>query len=80
MRCAQTGCEISADTLLELGEVPIFCPTCGHPLAFVMTRTEIADSLGIPEEEVPTSEHDKELFDPHEKIGTAHVEPDDDGD
>jgi hypothetical protein len=51
MRCAQSGCEISADMLIENGIVPELCPTCGHPLAFVLTRLETAEALGLPLEE-----------------------------
>lgn len=50
MNCAQRGCEIRVDALMEAGEVPTHCPTCGHPMQFILSRQEVGDLMGL---EVP---------------------------
>lgn len=47
MNCAQSGCEVTADSLMESGQVPAHCPTCGHPLRLVLTAGEVAEFMGL---------------------------------
>lgn len=51
MHCAQSGCEIKLESLIELGYVPNLCPTCNHPLMFGLTRFELAEAVGLPNED-----------------------------
>lgn len=56
MNCAQRGCEIPPDSLMEAGHVPLACAVCGHPLIFVMSREEVAEISSLPLEEPQTEE------------------------
>lgn len=50
MKCAQSGCDVPAELLAELGAVPRLCPTCNHPLLIVVTPEEAGEIMGLPVE------------------------------
>lgn len=51
MNCAQSGCEISPEAMMEAGAIPRACPTCGHPLRIVVTVEELGELSGLQVEE-----------------------------
>lgn len=56
MNCAQSGCEITPDSLMEAGSIPRLCPTCGHPLRIVVSVEELAEMSGVPAEDEPAED------------------------
>jgi hypothetical protein len=51
MHCAQEGCPLTSEEIQALGMIPKLCPTCQHPLFFVITRDEASTILQVPLEE-----------------------------